>query len=523
MAPSIEPGIYYLAITVAGNNPVSACGLIFDLMPNEVGGPDGPGGDLPIISWLETGGSGTGGDQSSYIIMLEGAEFAEQDLCPADVNDDRTVDVVDLVEVILNWGAVGFVSADINGDGIVDVEDLVQVILAWGACPQGTCPGDGGDCFAGNGTPGCDDVDCCQEVCSVDPFCCDSEWDGACAAEAGQRCIPGACCLLDFCVPSGICVEGVILADCIAQGGVFQGPGTVCTEKLCLCEIICEPGDLLEFEACGDDVNGGCNSTPPIFGAIACGDAMCGIAFADGGFRDTDWYLLNVTAITTVTAEFFSEFPGVIFIVDGIDTCSPVVVGAGDSDNCVPGAVATADLNPGDYVIFVATADFDGSPCGTRNDYRFVVGCDDPGEQCELACEPDDTSELEVCGADANGGCNSTPPVFQSITCGETVCGTAWADGGTRDTDWYELDITEPTIVTITLESEFPGIVFLLDLVECAGPPGISETTADCVPSPPLIARLEPGVYQIVVGTQGFDGFPCGTSNDYRVTLDCGP
>lgn len=41
-----------------------------------------------------------------------------------------------------------------------------------------------GDCCAANGTPGCDDAACCELVCSVDPFCCDVQWDGVCADEA---------------------------------------------------------------------------------------------------------------------------------------------------------------------------------------------------------------------------------------------------------------------------------------------------------------------------------------------------
>lgn len=55
--------------------------------------------------------------------------------CPSDVTGDGTVNVEDLVEVILQWGPCGTAcSADINGDDIVNVEDLVEVILAWGEC-----------------------------------------------------------------------------------------------------------------------------------------------------------------------------------------------------------------------------------------------------------------------------------------------------------------------------------------------------------------------------------------------------
>src|SRR5262245_37332078 len=55
---------------------------------------------------------------------------------------------------------------------------------------------------------------------------------------------------------------------------------------------------------------------------------------------------------------------------------------------------------------------------------------------CALPCGG--TAEGESCGTTSNNGCNMTPfnPAnFRMVTCGETVCGTLWATGGSRDTD----------------------------------------------------------------------------------------
>jgi hypothetical protein len=52
--------------------------------------------------------------------------------CPADVNGDGMVDVVDLLELLSSWGGGG--PADINGDGLVDVQDLLLLLSAWGPC-----------------------------------------------------------------------------------------------------------------------------------------------------------------------------------------------------------------------------------------------------------------------------------------------------------------------------------------------------------------------------------------------------
>ncbi len=55
-----------------------------------------------------------------------------------DVNGDGTVDVDDLIAVILAWGqcptppATGGCPADVNHSGTVDVDDLIMVILNWG-------------------------------------------------------------------------------------------------------------------------------------------------------------------------------------------------------------------------------------------------------------------------------------------------------------------------------------------------------------------------------------------------------
>ncbi len=56
------------------------------------------------------------------------------------------------------------------------------------------CPLDG-DCFAANGTPGCDDTcggppcpGCCALICAIDPFCCTNSWDSVCQGDAFTQC-----------------------------------------------------------------------------------------------------------------------------------------------------------------------------------------------------------------------------------------------------------------------------------------------------------------------------------------------
>ena len=60
--------------------------------------------------------------------------FPEPSNCPADINGDGEVNVLDLNELLVAWGATGG-PQDINGDGIVNVLDLLAVLAAWGPCP----------------------------------------------------------------------------------------------------------------------------------------------------------------------------------------------------------------------------------------------------------------------------------------------------------------------------------------------------------------------------------------------------
>ena len=63
-----EPGFYFLAISGFDNDPFSLDGEIFDTVSlDEISGPDGPGGLLPVSGWGFFGGSGT------YEIFLTGA------------------------------------------------------------------------------------------------------------------------------------------------------------------------------------------------------------------------------------------------------------------------------------------------------------------------------------------------------------------------------------------------------------------------------------------------------------------
>jgi len=150
---------------------------------------------------------------------------------------------------------------------------------------------------------------------------------------------------------------------------------------------------------------------------------------------------------------------------------------------------------------------------------------------CIVPCPPEGIAEPEPCGTNQDGGCNSTPPVFAPINCGDTVCGTIYTTTSTRDTDWYELVLTAPSTLTWAVEAEFPVVAGLIEQNVC-GLPGCGNITgyispyatgAECSPISVTSACLPAGTYYLFVSHQDYPNFPCGTQNDYTATLTCEP
>ncbi len=234
------------------------------------------------------------------------------------------------------------------------------------ACVNGV-----GDCLLANGTVGCSDQACCAAICANDPDCCDVDWDQACADAAATEC-----------------------------GALPCGP------------IDTSAANLDEGEPCGDDTNGGCNSTPPAFTDIVSGDVIVGTAWGDGGTRDTDWYRINVTAGDDADGDgqvdihynVLAELPITSFLlVDPVGNCNlddletPGTVAYSQSCTQIGFGMATVAA-PGEYFVFAATgtatggAVFDGYPCtpplgpAFGNQYLLCVNVVDDGGAVDTTC-----------------------------------------------------------------------------------------------------------------------------------------
>jgi hypothetical protein len=133
-------------------------------------------------------------------------------------------------------------------------------------------------------------------------------------------------------------------------------------------------------------------------------------------------------------------------------------------------------------------------------------------------CPNSSTAEQEPCGADLNGGCNMANPVFDSITLGETKCGTAYSTTSFRDTDWYTFTLEHKTNVTLSGSAEFPMQIGII-ASPCPQGPFIASGTGIAYAVSSVNVTLNIGTYYVFVAPSGLVNDTCGYENMYWVAL----
>jgi len=270
------------------------------------------------------------------------------------------------------------------------------------ACGPGTGP-----CFMPHGTPGCEDPECCDQICAFDPFCCEQFWDFVCAGVASKYC------------------------------------------PLWPCTVGCPEGALIEPEECGELLNEGCNSSVPAFSDLPVGAVLCGTVWADGGHRDTDWFAVQVPptqgrALTSIVVALSAEPVVGVFLVDprNCPLRQPIILKAAFGGGCAPTLIETV-VQPGSYAV-VVTPGLPSGPvrngfeCGTLNAYTLSVAV--IGNNSE--CIADLTGDGVVDGADLGvllnqWGSAGDPNVNGDLNGDGTVDG---ADLGILLNDWGSCD-----------------------------------------------------------------------------------
>ena len=116
--------------TYSGGGVYLPSGAVANLTNTRVCGNIAPNGEQ-----IGQSPSGLVNDLGGSCVMTVCASCPTPPACAADLNNDRTVNAVDLATVLAAWGPCGkSCSADINGDGVVSAVDIATVLDAWGAC-----------------------------------------------------------------------------------------------------------------------------------------------------------------------------------------------------------------------------------------------------------------------------------------------------------------------------------------------------------------------------------------------------
>ncbi len=524
----VQPGLYFLAISGSGNDPFSNAGAMFANNPNVIVGPLPPGGFQPIIGWQGKGEVGR------YSIELNGVAGIIPTSCLADLDQDGVVDGADLGDLLARWGSCGLdpcapCDQDINESGGVDGADLGVLLADWGCLPEAffVCGNPAsGDCFTVHGNPACEDPCCCTLVCSIFPFCCDAQWDSSCV-DAAEAVCPEAPNNNDECSEPTAIEDG---ATPFSTFSATTGPPSLPPE--------CERGFGLSFvqdiwflwvpSQSGNVSIGTCGEadfdtrlavyTGPCADLLleACNDDAPGCAL-------TSEIILGVNAGTPYRIRvggFAGSGSGILtikYLERGL--CPP-----SNHDCFTAGGPGCTDVACCELVCAL-----DAFCCDTAWDVLCVntaiANCGAP--KCPFQCDPGATAEGEPCGTDTNGGCNVPAPEFGSISCGESICGDAWAFGGTRDTDWYEITLGPGnTEITFSIANHLPMVI---GIVDTGGIPNCSLATllnpfavSGLCGTAAFTVALPAGTYWFFAAPNAFDGFPCdGGNNGYVLEVGC--
>jgi hypothetical protein len=166
-----------------------------------------------------------------------------------------------------------------DGRRLLFPASLLLTTLGWAMPAVGQICNNPASCIEVHPTPGCNSVECCTTVCSIDPTCCGlGGWDAACVVNANQFCegYPGA-------AASGSCYEAQDNPNCDSATCC----AAVCAFDAFCCSVLWDftCAQLAGFACpgipgeCGSPTAGSCYA-PHATGAcdeLTCCNAVCAV------------------------------------------------------------------------------------------------------------------------------------------------------------------------------------------------------------------------------------------------------
>ncbi|MFO0837990.1 MAG: dockerin type I repeat-containing protein [Phycisphaerae bacterium] len=503
------------AISGAGQFP-------FDLSNLSTDGPITNCGQIEHDYWFRwtatCGGNVTFDTCTSAIDTI----IAIYECCPGDINGDCAVNESDLGLLLQSW-QVG-PGGDVNGDGLTNESDLGILLQNW-LCDVNTgCPVN----------PGLEKVCSDSGVCPGFPT----------RASVQLSAVAGRTYRVRVGVPTGASAgAGVLQITC-------PGAPTSCQSADGL-NAYTSDGQLFvaaeEFRP-GQD---GVVTTLRWWGTAASGPWQVRFLSDSGGLPGTPISSFgtqpgSLSVTSTATGGTISPgFPE--FQFDSIHAPVPVT-----ANNCVWVEIVNQSGvgwfwetgSTGDHRAMVdgQSGVIDGYAIddAISEDLAMCVdvqtsaasGCAGP---CVVNCPAGSILEGEPCNdsgaGGTNNGCSASPALFETVSCGARICGTLWARSGLRDSDWYLVNLPNAGSIQVSLQTEMPAwVAILLPICNPITPasPGSFVNVATCGTGSASTGILSPGPYWIAVNTGTtaagiFDGYACGGTNDYVLTVNCVP
>ena len=372
-----------------------------------------------------------------------------------------------------------------------------QIVASFVGVPAG-CLGAVGACNEPHGGLGCQEAACCAAVCAFNPLCCDVGWDASCVTNAIEQCgyyycPPASGAPANNCATAATSVSGS--ADSVQNfntaNATMDGPNHA--------GATCQSGsDIFAHDIWWKIV-------PANNGALL-------LSTCDSVSYDNKLAVYNLG--TDPAAFDYNELAGAL---------------VGCNDDGASGACNTTGTPVTNYASELSVNVTSG------NTYLIRLGSYAEGQTgsgslritVPAACVIDSGSaEGEDCGLSTNDGCNGAGE-FSNINIGQTVAGNFWADADTRDTDFYQFQVTAPTQVTAEVKSSSLTTVLLLKgdltVADCAGVDIVGTGAGNCPNT--ASSCLAPGVYYAFVAVGSFTGAPCGTGsvNSYSLKLSGAP
>ncbi len=118
-----------------------------------------------------------------------------------------------------------------------------------------------------------------------------------------------------------------------------------------------------------------------------------------------------------------------------------------------------------------------------------------------------------------NGGCNSSPEAYtELVSCNDIICGKSgtYTVSGTnyRDTDWYRLNLSGSTSVSLKAVADFPLQIMVLDMTTgCSGQLVLGSANATTGDTAYINTVFDgPGTLVYWIGPSVFSGVACGSN-----------